>query len=115
MARLRAGAPDLADLVADERMKLEEAIAAFEKRESIAAEEERSKRETLLRLTESAYRGTLAWAVEEFAADVRERLRDPEFEKQLVERLRFNPSTVKDVHKGAKNVASLLALIGGAK
>ena len=83
LALLRTRAPDLADLVADDRMNIDEAIAALDERERRAALEESSKRETLLRLTAGAYRGIVAWASDEFAADFKARLQDPEFKEAI--------------------------------
>jgi hypothetical protein len=50
LERLRASAPDLADLVADERLGLDEAIAALDKRRA----QEREQREATLRVVSNA-------------------------------------------------------------
>jgi len=56
MAELRAYAPDLADLVDEERLALEEAHDTLVKRREAAAAAEANKRENLLRLSEAAWR-----------------------------------------------------------
>ncbi len=50
LARLRIDAPDLAELVAEERLKLPEAYASFEERKRDAEEKEKSQRETFCRI-----------------------------------------------------------------
>jgi hypothetical protein len=62
MVELRGDAPDLARLVAEERLSLPEAYSTLEKRRADAAAAEANKRETLLRLTEHAVRGATAWS-----------------------------------------------------
>ena len=56
MAELRAYAPDLADLVDEERLALEEAHGTLVKRREAAAAAEANKWENLLRLPEAAWR-----------------------------------------------------------
>ena len=90
LAALREGAPDLADLVDEERLTLAEADASFKQRIDDAERAEQNKRETLLRLTEFAYRGASAWSSLEFAEEVRRRLGDETFRTELVERLRID-------------------------
>jgi hypothetical protein len=107
LARLRAKAQDLADLVNEDRMPLNEAIAAFNQREAEQKAIEDNKRETLIRLTEAACRGLEAWTNEGFAQDVEERLQDHEFMKQLSERAKMLPaSTIK---QAAVNLMRLYA------
>jgi hypothetical protein len=121
MNRLRTDAPDLASIVLEERgMTAIEAIAALEHRIKIksdaeteakqkAAAEEANKRETILRLSEAAYRGVVAWSADEFVCGVQERLDDKEFRKTLIDRLRPDASKVKEIAKGAKALAGMLA------
>lgn len=90
LATLQREAPDLAVLVTEEQLKLPEAWAAYAKRQADAEAAEKNKRETLLRLTESAYRGISAWSSRDFVQEVRERLKDDEFRRQLRERLRLD-------------------------
>jgi ParB-like chromosome segregation protein Spo0J len=107
LAKLRNDAPDLADLVDEDRMALGEAIAAFNQREAEQKAIEDNKRETLIRLTEAACRGLEAWTNEGFAQDVEERLQDHEFMKQLSERAKMLPaSTIK---QAAVNLMRLYA------
>jgi ParB-like chromosome segregation protein Spo0J len=101
LKRLREMAPDLADLVADERLGLDEAIAAAEERLRQAAAEEASKRETIYRLSESAWQANLAFAAEGFQAGTLERLGDAEFRETLTKRLRLAPERIGDVLRGA--------------
>jgi hypothetical protein len=108
VARLHAEAPDLAGLLRDERLTLTEAYASFEQRKREEAAALTSKQETLLRLSEAAYRGTIAWAVEEFGADARTCLADADFKQRFMERLRIDPNTLADVKRGAKTLADLL-------
>ena len=77
LARLRTEAPDLADQVSEERLTLKEAMAALDVRKTEAAALEKSKRETLLRLTSAGYTATVAWSNEEFAQSVCDRLGTP--------------------------------------
>lgn len=90
LAALRDGAPDLADLVDEERLTLAEADASFKQRVQEAELAERNKRETLLRLTEFAYRGVSAWSSPDFAEEVCQRMSDEAFRTELVERLRID-------------------------
>ena len=102
LARLDKEAPDLADLVAEDRMKLDEAIAALDARQRQAEAEEKNKREVEMRLSEALYRGALAWAVPEFVDEIEARLAaDPDYRKEFLERLRFDPATIGDIKKGA--------------
>ena len=70
LAKLVAEAPDLAHHVQEDGMKLSEAYAAFEQRKRDEETKEQNKRETILRLAESAYRGTIGWAAKGFITDV---------------------------------------------
>jgi hypothetical protein len=84
-------------------------IDPAEQRRREAASVEENKRETMIRLTESAYRGTLAWSIGEFVTDVRERLSDKRFRKTLLERVRADRSELKQISAGASALATLLA------
>jgi hypothetical protein len=108
LARLRSEASDLAELVADERLSLPEAYQAFEQRKRDAAAAEDSKRETLLRLSEAAYRGTIAWANDEFATDVLDRLDDADFSQRLIDRLRIDHQALPDIQRGANALTEVL-------
>ena len=116
LARLRSEAADLAARVQEDGMKLSEAYAAFEQRKKDEEIAERNKRETLLRLTESAFRGTTAWAVDGFAADVSKRLSDPMFKQALLLTLRPSVAELKAVRDGAVRLAAVIGeIIGGAR
>jgi ParB-like nuclease domain len=71
LAQLRNDAPDLADLVDEDRMPLSEASAALEQRQREAEEKEKNRREVSLRITEGAYRNLISWGNSEFVADMR--------------------------------------------
>jgi hypothetical protein len=90
LGRLQAEAPDLAELVQDERMPLDEAYAAFEQRKAKEEAGEANQRETMVRLGEQAFYAVVAWANASFRAGVRERLADPKFCQQMAERLRLS-------------------------
>jgi hypothetical protein len=77
--RLRDGAPDLADLVAEQRMTLDEAVAAFNQRIETQRREKRSRQETSIRMIEYASRGVAAWASREFVEGLTEDLKEREF------------------------------------
>lgn len=110
LRQLRSDAPDLADLVTEERLTLAEAYSIYEKRIDDAKRAEQAKRDTLIRLTDSAFRGVTAWAVEDFSDAVWQRLDDPEFYAALTERMRIDPGreNLRDLKTG---LAALLRLI----
>lgn len=108
LLRLREKHPDLADQVTEERLSLNEAVAASDARENEQVAAEENKREVLLRTSEAAYRGIVAWAVDEFAGEVNSRIADVAFRKQLIERLRLNASDVAKVQQGAKLLHDVL-------
>lgn len=108
LAEMRAEASDLAELVVEDRMTLTEAWAAFEQRKRDAAAAEANLRETLLRLSEDAYRGTVAWGNLEFVLKVRERLADADFHKAFVQRLRVKPDEFGAISKGAVQLLAVL-------
>lgn len=110
LRQLRSNAADLADLVAEETLSLSEAFVVFQQREAEKAAVETQKRETLLRLTEQAYRGVTAWANADFADAVQSRLDDPGFRKQLVGRLRIGDEA-EDIHAGARALKKMLGKI----
>ena len=115
IARLRKDAPDLAELVDDERMSLGDAIAALDDRERKATEEKKNQREVVMRLSEGFYRGALAWSVGEFAERVAEDLyTDADFRKQFFERLQIKPDLLDECRAGAINfVKQLRPLLEG--
>jgi ParB-like chromosome segregation protein Spo0J len=110
-ARLRAEAPDLAELVTEERMSLSEAIAALDTRLAEAKERETSQREALIRLTDYAYRGATSWANSDFVKGFAERIGDPEFLAQFELRVRVDPEQLDNLIKGAEQLANLLRRI----
>lgn len=101
MARLRASASDLADLITEERMSLADAIATLDERERKADAEKKARRDVQMRLSEALYRGTLAWAVPEFVDEVKQHLADPEYHREFFERLRLNSADLDAVKAGA--------------
>jgi hypothetical protein len=105
MAELRAEAPDLADLVDEERLPLDEAHATLVERRNHAARSEANKRENMLRLSEAAWHAITAWASEEFVAELSERLDDTEFRRQWLARVRLDPMRINDILVGAKAFA----------
>jgi hypothetical protein len=105
MAELRAEAPDLADLVDEERLPLDEAHATLVERRNHAARSEANKRENMLRLSEAAWHAITAWASEEFVAELSERLDDAEFRRQWLARVRLDPMRINDILVGAKAFA----------
>jgi hypothetical protein len=113
MDELRKSAPDLADLVAEERLALGEAYSALKKRQADAAAAEANKREIMLRLSETAWQATTAWASPEFLAEISERLKDGDFRRSWLDRLRFDPARLDDVQRGAKALSALIARITG--
>jgi hypothetical protein len=111
ISRLRAEAPDLAELVDDERLSVAEAFSAYEEREKKAAALEASRRETVLRLSEYGYRGAIAWSVAAFAADSDELVADKEFRAAFLARLRVDPSELPGMQRGARRLAGIIAAI----
>jgi hypothetical protein len=102
VARLRVNAPELADLVREEKLPLADAVAALDDRERKAIEEKKNQREVVMRLSEGFYRGALAWSVEEFALGVAEDLfTNADFRKQFFERLQINPALLDECRTGA--------------
>jgi hypothetical protein len=108
---LRKDAPDLAELVNDERLNLPEAYASLEERKRIAVEEEKSQRETFCRIGETTYSGILAWAVDEFCSDLEKRLEDEEFRESFIKRIRLNRAEIPSVLKGAEAFTHILKKI----
>lgn len=113
MAELRAESPDLADLVDDERLSLDEAHATLVMRRATAASAEANKRENLLRLSEAAWRATTAWASEDFVAELGARYDDEEFAKQWLQRVRPDAARLDEIRKGAEAMARFFALAVG--
>jgi hypothetical protein len=75
-----------------------------------AAKAEANKRETLLRLTEAAWRGVSAWASSDFADEMRVRLDDASFRRSLRDRLRISADLdhIDDIARGATALANVL-------
>jgi hypothetical protein len=109
LVELRADAPDLADLVDEDRLSLSDAHAAFKDRKEKAALEEENKRETLIRLSEAAYSGIVAWSVDGFVSEVESRLDDPAFKKSFIERLRLGEPNQKGIKRGAEALAKIMS------
>lgn len=109
LARLRIEAPDLADLVAEERMKLSEAISVFIERKREEAALEQNRRDTLMKLTNAGYSGTVAWSNREFAQSVRDRLGDDNFRRALLQSLRLKSSDIANIKPGAAALAEVLS------
>lgn len=103
LGRLRQAAPDLAELVEEERLKLDDAINALDARDAEKIAAERNARETILRVCEMAVSVT-GLANDEFVAGVDERLADKEFKQTLAARLRIAPESVGDIKVGAENL-----------
>jgi hypothetical protein len=108
LALLREEAPDLAELVAEERLSLDEAHASFQNRKHEAEERESSQRETLCRLGESAYRSTVAWSVAEFSRGLDDRLKDEAFRAMFLQRMRLERSEIPNIVKGAQVLTEIL-------
>jgi hypothetical protein len=108
---LRQFAPDLAELVAEGRLGLDEAYAAMDKRQTDARRAEENKRETMLRLSESAWRSTTAWASDDFLIEITERLDDKEFCDAMRERVRCDPARLAEIQLGAAALTTILTQI----
>lgn len=106
IAELRRIAPDLADMVEEERLSLGEARAAYDRRRAEAEAAERNKRETLLRVAEHACRNVSSWASSEFMKDAKARMADPDFRRQMLEKLKFE--RVQDIKKGAESLVKFM-------
>lgn len=115
LAELRRAAPDLADLVTEERLTLDEAHASFMQRKADAEALEANQRETILRLTESAWSYVTAWASSEFLSGAQDRLQDKAFREEWLRRLRFDPARLPDIERGARAFAELIQSITGGK
>jgi ParB-like nuclease domain len=108
LAQLEKNAPDLAEQVREERLSLNQAYAAFEEGEREAKAIEKEKRETILRVSEAAYRCTTAWAIKDFVTGVEERLLDKEFLAEFKQFVRVDHERLKDISIGAKALQSIL-------
>ena len=102
LATLRAMAPDLADLVEEERMVLAEAWAAWEQRKEKAAKLEANQRENLIRLTQDAWNGITSWGTDTFIASLHARLADETFRAELLKRVRVDPDLIRQIQTGAE-------------
>jgi hypothetical protein len=109
VARLRAGAPELAESVADDALDLDDAIAALEARERKAEGEKANKRQVQTRWGDALYNGTLAFANAEFAAEVAEHLADdPVYRREFLAHMRFDPTLLVNIKIGAETFVKLL-------
>ena len=111
IAELRTEAPDLAALFDEEQLKLDDAWAALRRRREVAAEQERNIRAAYLRIAEGVYRNSIALANDEFDEGLRERLDDPKFRNELIERLRIGvdgAGTAADMRAGFKAIEKLI-------
>jgi predicted HicB family RNase H-like nuclease len=108
LAQLRNDAPDLAELVSEERLALAEAYNTFLERKRDAEERKKSERETVCRIGESTYRETIAWSVKEFSADVEEMLKDKEFHDIFINRVRLDRTQIPNIIEGAIALTSIL-------
>jgi hypothetical protein len=105
MATIEAEAPDLAVLVREEQLNLEEAWAAFVKRKTDEAMAERELNETYLRIFEHVCRGLTDLADEAVEAGLRERLRKPGFKRAALER---QPIDIAKIESGFANLEQIL-------
>jgi len=113
LSTLQVEAPDLADRVAEEQLKLTEAFAAFRQRKAEAEAAEHNKRETLFRMAEALYRGGAAFAVPSFVGEIHQRLSDQQFRRELADRLRLDGKP-DDIEAGAAALAAILGEINHA-
>jgi ParB-like chromosome segregation protein Spo0J len=102
LATLRAENPDLAQKVEDRELTLETATAELAERREFAARSEASKRETLLRVSQEAWKAVCAWADDAFVAELADRFDDPEFVRQWLLRVRPEAARLKEIMQGAK-------------
>lgn len=109
ITKLRDEAPDLADLVDEDRMALNEAAAALEARKREEEEKEKNRRETTLRIAEDAYRNLIPWGNDEFVADIRALMADPEFRSALIKRVRVDPQFLPNIKRGGTALFNLLS------
>jgi ParB-like chromosome segregation protein Spo0J len=105
LAELHAEAPDLADLVEEERLGVHEAYATLVMRRREAEKAEANKRESLLRLSELAWSAVTAWASEEFVAELGDRYEDEVFAKLWQMRVRPDAARLDEILKGAQAMA----------
>jgi hypothetical protein len=106
--RLKARSPDLAELVEANKLPLADAIAADEERAAQEKAAEENKRETLIRVSESTYRGIIAFANEEFTRSLIERLEDKKFRTAFLSRVRVVEGDPADFTEGAKALAKVM-------
>jgi hypothetical protein len=106
--RLKADAPDLAELVESDKLPVAEAIAVLDQREEQEKAAEENRRETLIRVSESTYRGIIAFASEEFTGSLIERLEDKKFRTAFMSRVRVVEGDPADFTEGAKALAKVM-------
>jgi hypothetical protein len=111
LATLQQDAPDLAELVSEERLTVEEAWSAYKQHKAEAEAAEASKRETMLRLGQSAWNATTAWASAEFVAELETRLNeDDEFRELWLDRVRSDPARLAGMHPIKRKIRWWMAL-----
>jgi ParB-like nuclease family protein len=103
LATLRKAAPDLADLVTDERLALNEAVAALEKRRA----EEREQREATLRVMTNAADAVAAFDSSTFCDAVEKIISDPSARVDFAGRL----GSELDIDKLERGCAQLVAYL----
>lgn len=109
LERLRKSAPDLAELVDDAKLPLSEAVATQSRREADAAAEEKSKRETYLRVTEAACSALGAFANPDFVAGLKDRLTDADFRSTFDGHLRRQDFDPDQFARAAKALKAIVA------
>jgi ParB-like chromosome segregation protein Spo0J len=108
LERLKADAPDLAELVEADKLPVAEAIAVLDQREEQEKAAEENRRETLIRVSESTYRGIIAFASEEFTGSLIERLKDKKFRTAFMSRVRVIEGDPADFTEGATALAKVM-------
>lgn len=111
LAILRSEAPDLAELVEEDRIALAEATAALEQRKVEAVKIEQSKRDTLIRVAATAYSNVLALGVAGFTEDIEVRLDDKEFRAELLKFMRLEAPQFSTIDDGASALKRLVATL----
>lgn len=109
LATLRAMDPDLADLVDEERMTLEDAWTLHEKRIAEAAKIRANQRENITRVSEGLWSCSIAWANTEFVGRFWDEWQDEEFRRQWFARVRLKPELFPDIIAGAKTFAEFVS------
>lgn len=111
LATLRKDAPDLADLIDEDRISIDDAAAALEQRKEEAAKIEQSKRDTLIRVAANAYSNVLALGVADFIEDILARIDDQEFYTELRKFVRLETPQFSTIDDGAAALKRLVAML----